>query len=114
VSVVVEQLDADTAVVRVGRDALGEAADALYGEIGALLAGGTSRIVVEFDGAGLLNSKLLDALVRASAGQDPRRGGIALVAGENYIRQMLEISETGGIVLLVESREDALEALPSA
>jgi len=109
-SIVVERIDADTAAVRVAPDALGWIADELYDEVVGLLEGGTCRIVVEFVDDGVLNSKLLDALVRASsvAGQ---RGGIAVVAGQGYVRQVLEISETGGVVLLADSREEALEAV---
>ncbi len=113
-SVVVEKLDADTAVVRVTLDPLGEVSAELTDEIVALLDGGTCRIVVEFAGGGLLNSKLLDALVRATAGQDPRRGGIAVVTGVDHVRQMLEISETGGLLILADSRDEALEILPAA
>ena len=69
---------------------------------------------VRFQAQDPRHAKLLDALVRASAGQDPRKGGIAVVAEADYIRQMLEISETGGVVLLAENREEALEALPGA
>ena len=106
----VERVDDRTAAVTVHDDPLGATADRLADLVTGLLADGTDRVVVDFAGAGLLNSKLLDALVRASsvAGQ---RGGIAVVAGQGYVRQVLEISETGGVGLLADSREEALEAV---
>ena len=110
----VEHLDAETAVVSLGVDPLGRLAEDVRATIETLLASGVSRVIVEFAAPHLLNSKLLDALVRATARQDPSRGGIAVVASHDYVRQILEVSETGGVVLLAESREDALEALPAA
>jgi hypothetical protein len=106
----VERLDERTAAVTVGDDPLGGGADELAGLVGGLLADGITNVVVEFDGA-ILNSKLLDALVRASSGQPPGAGGIAVIAPPGYVRQMLLVSEAGGVVLLADSREEALEAL---
>ena len=113
-SVAVQHVDADTAIVTVTVDPLGRVAEQVHDSIGGLLDDGTCRVVVEFRGADLLNSKVLDALVRATARQDPSRGGIAVVTGQDYVRQLLEISETGGVVLLAETRSEALDALPHA
>jgi hypothetical protein len=106
----VEHLDQDAAAVVVGDDPLGDVADELADRVGGLLADGTPHVVVEFAG-GILNSKLLDALVRASAHQPAGTSGIAVVAPPRYVHQMLLVSEAGGPLLLADSREDALEAL---
>ena len=108
-----ERLDDRIAVVVVEGDTLGFSADALGEELGALGAEGIENLVVDFSGLPVLNSKLLDALVRASRGQTTGSGAIAVVAGHGYVGHMLEISETGGLVLLAESREEALEVLRS-
>jgi anti-anti-sigma regulatory factor len=111
----VEQIDERTAVVIVAGDPLGAAADELGSCVGSLLDDGVVCVVVDFSRLPVLNSKLLDALVRASARQPAiGPGGIAVVTGQGYVRQILEISETGGVVLLAETREDALEALGCA
>ena len=107
----VERVGERTAVVSVTGDPLGGAADELASAVATLLSEGVPCVVVDFSRLPVLNSKLLDALVRASASQDPDAGGIAVIAGHGYVRQVLEISETGGLVLLADSREDALEAL---
>jgi hypothetical protein len=104
----VERLDDRTMAVTVGNDPLGDGAAGLYDCVTGLIEGGTSRIVVEFAGS-ILNSKQIDALVRASGAAG--EGAIAIVAPPGYIQQMLEVGEPGGPVLLADTREDALEAL---
>ena len=108
-----ERIDASTAVVVVEGDPLGMSADALADGLSALDAEGIVHLVVDFSSLPVLNSKLLDALVRASRRQQPATGAIAVVAGHGYVGHMLEISETGGLVLLADSREEALEVLRS-
>lgn len=107
----IERVGERTAVISVTGDPLGGAADELAAAVAELFTDGIPCVVVDFSRMQVLNSKLLDALVRASASQDAEAGGIAVVAGHDYVRQLLEISATGGLVLLADSREDALEAL---
>ena len=105
----VERLDERTAAVSLADDPLGEAASALFACVCELLTGGTAHVIVQVDGS-LLNSKLVDALERAS-GSAPDGGGIAIDAPPGYQHQVLEIRENGGPVMLAEPLEDALEAL---
>ena len=106
----IERVSPRATVVTVRGDPLGALADDLAATVTRLL-GETPWVVVDLSELPVLNSKLLDALVRASAAADPRRGGIAMVAGASYVQQMLEISETGGVVLLADSRAEALETI---
>ena len=109
--IVVEQIDERSVSVTVGSDPLGDGADELAECVGRLLEKGNTRVVVEFDGS-LLNSKLLDALVRAAARQPTGEpGGVAVIAPPSYVHQMHLVSATGGPVLLADTRDDALEAL---
>ena len=111
VEIAVERLDERSAAVVVGSDPLGDGADELADCVGSLLEDGTSRVIVEFDGS-LLNSKLLDALVRAAARQPQGvPGGVAVIAPPSYVHQMHLVSATGGPVLLADTRDDALDAL---
>jgi hypothetical protein len=107
----VEDLGDGTAGVTVPMDPLGASAEELARVVGDLVEGRAQNVVVDFTGAGLLNSKLLDALVRASARQIPGTGGIAVVVAQSYARHMLTVGEAGGLLLLAGSREEALEAL---
>lgn len=110
--ITVRRIDPRTATVTVGNDPLGAAADELADVVAALMQDGTEDVVVEFAGSGLLNSKLLDGLVRASGRRPPRGGGgIAVVISAGYARQMLSISEAGGVLVLADSRDEALELL---
>jgi len=108
-----ERLDGQIAVVSVEGDTLGLSADGLGTELGALAADGVARMVVDFSSLPVLNSKLLDALVRSSRDQGSDGGAIVVVAGHGYVGHMLEISETGGLVLLADTRDEALEILRS-
>jgi anti-anti-sigma regulatory factor len=109
----IERLDAGTALVVVSGDTLGLSADALGQRLAELADDGIAHVVVDFSELSVLNSKLLDVLVRASRDQRAGDGAIAVVAGHGYIGHMLEISETGGLVLLADSRAEALEVLRS-
>jgi anti-anti-sigma regulatory factor len=110
----VEAVDARTSVVVVNGDTNIWSGFALDDELIRLKKGGCDRIVVDLSSAGLLNSKLLDALVRCSADLDPSRGGgLAVVTTVDYVRQILEVTETGGILFLADTRDDALDALAS-
>ena len=108
-----ERLDAGTAVVVVEGDTLGLSADALGDELALLAVDGIGHVIVDFSRLPVLNSKLLDVLVRASRDQSPGSGAIAVVAGHGYVGHMLEISETGGLVLLADTRDEALDVLRS-
>jgi hypothetical protein len=107
----VRDLGNGTASVTVPPDPLGATAGELARVVGELVEGREQNVIVDFAGAGLLNSKLLDALVRASARQTPGTGGIAVVLAAGYARHMLTVSEAGGVLLLAGSRDEALEAL---
>jgi len=108
----VEHLPDRVAVVSLERTTLGPDATLLTEMLDALISDGHPRIVVDLTGTHLVNSKLLDALVRVSARIDPRAGeGIAVVTGTGYVRQLLEVSASGGVLLLARTRDEAIEAL---
>jgi anti-anti-sigma regulatory factor len=108
----VEHVAESVAVVALERTTLGPDAAVLSETLETLIADGHPRIVVDLSGAHLVNSKLLDALVRVSARIDPRRGeGIAVVTGAGYVRTLLEVGASGGLLLLARTRDEALEAL---
>jgi hypothetical protein len=104
----VDRRDERTVAVTVGNDPLGDGSSALFECVTGLIEGGTARIIVEFAGS-ILNSKQIDALVRASGAAGD--SAIATVAPPDYVQQMLVVGEPGGPVLLADTREDALEAL---
>lgn len=111
----VHRIDALTACVSINADARhGGSAGELEDVLDGLIADGARRIVVDISDAGFLNSKLLDTLVRVSGRIDPREGGVAVVTEQGYVRHMLEITETGGVLLLEHSRDAALAALTPA
>jgi anti-anti-sigma regulatory factor len=109
----VEHIDDRTAIITLHPDA-GTAA----GEhVGTLLADlrerQVDRLVVDLRGPHMLNSKVLDALVRAARDLDPRDGaGLAVITEQQYVRTILQITATGGMLYLAETRKDALDALP--
>ncbi len=110
----VDRVDRRTAVIAVAGDTTIWSGFALDDQLASLKRDGCDRIVVDLSGAGLLNSKMLDALVRCSADLDPRRGaGLAVVTTVDYVRQILEVTETGGLLFLADSRAEALESLPA-
>ena len=111
--ITIEVVDSRTAVVAVAGDTDIWSGFALDDELVRLKSEGRDRLVVDLSGAGLLNSKLLDALVRCSADLDPRIGaGLAVVTSVDYVRQILEITESGGLLFLADSRDEALDSLP--
>jgi anti-anti-sigma regulatory factor len=108
----IEEIADDTAVITLETTHVwsGDEIDAMFA---SLTAAGRRRIVVDASAAPMVNSKVLDALVRCAADLDPRDGaGIALVTRLDYVKQMLTVSTNGGIVFLADTREDALDALP--
>ena len=107
----VERLDEGTACVTVtGGVAMGQPAK-LEELLGSLVVAGVTRIVVDISDVGFLNSKLLDTLVRISSRIDPRRGGVAVLTSQTYVRHMLEVTESGGVLLLENDKDEALAAL---
>ncbi|MGZ4278477.1 MAG: hypothetical protein ACXVFK_16110 [Solirubrobacteraceae bacterium] len=111
----VEHVDERTAVIRLHRGA-GTAAGAKVDALLADLKGhDVRRLVVDLRSTSMLNSKVLDALVRGAADLDPRTGaGLAVVVEQPYVRQILEITETGGLLFLADTPAEALAALPLA
>ena len=108
---VVERIG-EVAVVALAGATHGPDAERLSETLGDLIAAGGGRVVVDLSGTHLVNSKLLDTLVRFSARMDPRKGeAIVVVTGADYMRHMLEISAEGGLLLLAESRDEAIETL---
>ena len=108
----VEEIGDDTAVVVLEMTHVwsGEEMDRAFAE---LKTAGRRRIVVDASAASLLNSKVLDALVRCAADLDPREGaGLALITRHDYVKQILQVNTAGGIVFLADTRDEALEALP--
>ena len=107
----VERLDERTACVTItGSVAMGQPAK-LEELLSSLVVAGVTRIVVDISDAGFLNSKLLDTLVRISAGIAPGEGGVAVLTAHTYVRHMLEVTEAGGVLLLEDSKDAALAAL---
>ncbi len=107
----VEQLDQGAACVTIaGRVAMGQPAK-LEELLRSLVDAGTRRIVVDLSEVPFLNSKLLDALVRISASIDPAHGGVGVLTSQTYVKHMLEVTESGGVLLLEDSKDAALAAL---
>jgi anti-anti-sigma factor len=111
----VERVDAATACVSIRADVKhGDRAVQLEDVLAGLIAEGVRRIVVDISAVTFLNSKLLDTLVRVSARIHPREGGVAVVAAQGYVRHMLEVTESGGVLLLEHDKDAALAALSPA
>lgn len=107
----VDRLDERTACIGIaGNVEMGEPAQ-LEQVLRSLVVAGCTRLVVDLSDVPFLNSKLLDTLVRISATIDPGEGGVAVLTGQTYIKHMLEITESGGVLLLEDSKEAALTAL---
>jgi anti-anti-sigma regulatory factor len=109
----VERLDDRTAVITLHPEAgtnAGRHVDELLAE---LRDQGVNRLVVDLRGPQMLNSKVLDALVRGSEHLDPRDGaGLAVITEQQYVRTILQITATGGMLYLADGRGEALDALP--
>jgi anti-anti-sigma regulatory factor len=109
----VELVDDRTAIVTLRSAAAMTAGADVSRVLAELSAQGIDRLVIDLRGPQMLNSKVLDALVRGAADLDPRRGaGIAVITEQQYVRMILEVTETGGLLFLAEDRDEALEALP--
>jgi anti-anti-sigma regulatory factor len=109
----VERIDDRTAIITLPAEAgtaAGAHVETLLAELGHQHV---DRLVVDLRGPQMLNSKVLDALVRAARDLDPRAGaGLAVITEQQYVRTILQITATGGMLYLAESRQEALEALP--
>lgn len=110
----VTRIDASTACVTVGGEVKMGATPELEKLLSELLADGVTRLVVDLSEVGFMNSKVLDTLVRISARIDPRKGGVAVLTAQTYMKHMLEITEDGGVLLLEDSKDAALAALSPA
>lgn len=109
----VERIDDRTAVITLHTDAGTSAGEHVRTLLNDLLAQGVNRLVVDLRGPQMLNSKVLDALVRGAGHLDPRDGaGLAVITKQQYVRTILQITATGGMLYLAETREEALDALP--
>ena len=107
----IERLDERTACVTVtGNVEMGEPAR-LDQMLQSLVVAGYTRFVVDLSEVPFLNSKLLDTLVRISARIDPADGGVAVLTAQTYVKHMLEVTESGGVLLLEDSKDAALAAL---
>jgi hypothetical protein len=104
----VEQIDGASVVVCVEGPTEGPDAERLVELVRE--HAGARRLIVDLEHCPLLNSKLLDGLVRVAAEVDC---GLAVVTGTGYVRHMLEIGASGGVLLVATTREEALEALPA-
>jgi anti-anti-sigma regulatory factor len=109
----VEHLDDRTVVITLPVHAGTSAGEHVQELLAGLLEQGVRRLVIDLRNPQMLNSKVLDALVRAAADLDPREGaGLAVITEQQYVRTILEVTATGGMLYLAESRAEALEALP--
>lgn len=109
----VERLDGRTAVVTLHAEAGTAAGTHVEELLESLREQGVNRLVVDLRSPQMLNSKVLDALVRAARDLDPRDGaGLAVITEQQYVRTILQITASGGMLFLAESRAEALEALP--
>ena len=107
----VDQIDERTACISVtGNVEMGQPAE-FEDMLRSLIAQGSTRLVVDLSEVPFLNSKLLDTLVRISAGIEPKSGGVAVLTGHGYVKHMLEVTEAGGVLILEESKDAALAAL---
>jgi anti-anti-sigma regulatory factor len=107
----IEEIGEDAAVITVGGTHVWTGEE-IHEALASLKDAGRRRIVVDAGGAPWLNSKVLDALVRGAADLDPGHGGgLALITRHEYIKQILQVSVTGGAVFLADSREEALEVI---
>lgn len=109
----VEHVDARTAIVTLRVGAGTDAGRDVEALLARLRAGGVDRLVVDLRSPQMLNSKVLDTLVRGAADLDPRDGaGLVVITEQQYVRTILDVNATGGMLFLAEDREEALDALP--
>lgn len=107
----VERLDDRTACISVTGNVEMRDPAKLEEMLRSIVVSGCTRLIVDLSEVPFLNSKLLDTLVRISAGIDPADGGVAVLTSQTYVKHMLEITEAGGVLLLEDSRDAALAAL---
>ena len=110
----VDRIDARTACVSIAGTVKMGAPPELEALLSDLLADGVTRLIVDLTDVGFMNSKVLDTLVRISARISPREGGVAVLTAQTYMKHMLEVTEDGGVLLLEDTKEAALEALAAA
>jgi anti-anti-sigma regulatory factor len=109
----VERVDDRTAIVTLRTEAGTDSGTHITEVLNDLREQGVNRLVIDLRSPQMLNSKVLDALVRAAKDHHPRDGaGLAVITEQQYVRTILEITATGGMLYLAESRAEALEALP--
>jgi anti-anti-sigma regulatory factor len=109
----VERIDDRTAVITLHPEAGTAAGEHVRALLQDMFTQGVNRLVVDLRGPQMLNSKVLDALVQGARDLDPRDGaGLAVITEQQYVRTILQITATGGMLYLAESRAEALEALP--
>jgi anti-anti-sigma regulatory factor len=109
----VELIDDRTAIITLHPEAGTAAGEHVRTLLQDLFAQGVNRLVVDLRGPQMLNSKVLDALVRGARDLHPRDGaGLAVITEQQYVRTILQITATGGMLYLAESRDEALAALP--
>jgi anti-anti-sigma regulatory factor len=109
----VERIDDRTAIVTLRTEAGTDAGTHITEVLNDLREQGVNRLVIDLRSPQMLNSKVLDALVRAAKDHHPRDGaGLAVITEQQYVRTILEITATGGMLYLAESRAEALDALP--
>jgi anti-anti-sigma regulatory factor len=109
----VERVDDRTAVITLHAEAGTAAGHHVRELLADLREQGVNRLVFDLRSPQMLNSKVLDALVRGAADLHPRDGaGLAVITEQQYVRTILEITATGGMLFVADSREEALDALP--
>lgn len=110
----VEHLDGRTAIITLHDQAGTDAGAQVALLLTELREAGTDRLVVDLRNPAMLNSKVLDALVRGARDLDPRRGaGLVVITDQQYVRSILQITATGGMLFLAESHDEALATLPA-
>ena len=107
----VERIDERTACISVTGNVEMRDPAKLEELLRSIVVAGCTRLIVDLSDVPFLNSKLLDTLVRISAGIDPADGGVAVLTAQTYVKHMLEVTEAGGVLLLEDSKDAALAAL---
>ena len=109
----VELIDARTVLITLRAEAGTDAGAQVTGLLARLREQGVDRLVVDLRNPQMLNSKVLDALVRGAAHLDPRTGaGLVVITDQQYVRTILDMNATGGMLFLAQDRDAAFAALP--
>jgi anti-anti-sigma factor len=111
VDVSVERIDERTVCIGITGEVEMGAPARLEELLRSLVVSGTTRLIVDISEVSFMNSKLLDTLVRISAGIHPRDGGVVVLTSQTYVKHMLEVTEAGGVLLLEDDKDAALAAL---